>query len=260
MTPQQLIESGLLEAYVLGQCTASERADVENMAAQHPEVRAELQAVEQTIERYAAANAVAPPAWMKGRILDLIAREPGVSIPPSAPAYGWLKIAAIPLLLAALLLGFLLRQSKKEQSVQKAQIAELQRQAEDCTRREARSKLLDQEIALLRDRDTRPVQIGDGKDSRTYVYHNTLRSAAYLDVAAMPAPPPGKYYQAWALLPDVNGVKQHPVSLGMVDLASPGGLQQLRYQAGAAGYAISIEDHPEESKTPTVVAMVGRIS
>ncbi len=68
MDLQSFIQSGLLEAYVLGQCSAEERAQVERMAAEHAEVRAELSAIEASLEAYAAAQAVLPPDWMKTSI------------------------------------------------------------------------------------------------------------------------------------------------------------------------------------------------
>ncbi len=76
MDIQSFIQSGLLEAYVMGQCTAQERAEVERMAAAHPEVRAELDAIERALEKVAQANAVPPPAGLRDQILERIQAEP----------------------------------------------------------------------------------------------------------------------------------------------------------------------------------------
>jgi len=73
---QSFIQSGLLEAYVAGQCTAAERQEVARMAEQHPEVRAELAQIEQALENFAVANAIAPPPGLKDRILDQIDNLP----------------------------------------------------------------------------------------------------------------------------------------------------------------------------------------
>ena len=62
MDIQSFLESGLLESYALGQCTATERTLVEDMLAQHAEARSELSAIESALEQYANAQAIAPPS------------------------------------------------------------------------------------------------------------------------------------------------------------------------------------------------------
>lgn len=54
------IESGILEMYVLGYTDDAETAEVEQMAAIHPEVRSEISAINSALESYARANAVEP--------------------------------------------------------------------------------------------------------------------------------------------------------------------------------------------------------
>ena len=56
------IESGILELYVLGQLSATECDEVEAMAAKHPEVKAEITAIELAMEAYAFENAIEPSA------------------------------------------------------------------------------------------------------------------------------------------------------------------------------------------------------
>lgn len=64
------IESGVLELYVLGDLSPEEALQVEEMAAQHPEVKAEIAAIEQAIEQYAMQNAVEPSADVETRLLE----------------------------------------------------------------------------------------------------------------------------------------------------------------------------------------------
>lgn len=72
MDIKEYISSGVLELYVLGKLDAQESAAVELMAAQHPEVRAELDAIEQALEVYAQMHGQTPPQGTLGEILNRV--------------------------------------------------------------------------------------------------------------------------------------------------------------------------------------------
>ena len=66
------IESGILELYVLG-CTSEELSrDVELVAAADPTVRQEISKIEETMEAFAMANAIAPNPVAKPFLLATI--------------------------------------------------------------------------------------------------------------------------------------------------------------------------------------------
>ena len=257
MDIQSFIQSGLLEAYVLGQCNAEERALVEDMLSRYPEARAELQSIERALEGYASANAVPPPAWMKGRIMDLIDTEAPTAPTAATPAlksrsWRWLQLLALAL---AALAGYWIYRSiqlQAEKSTLEDRIEELQVQIDACRERDQRMEKMEQIVVLLRDRDTRPVALDNGKGT-AYAYFNPVRQTVALDIAGLPAPAPGKYFQFWAI------VDNQPVSMGMVDLQAVAGWQNLPYLENAAALAISQEDNPGGNATPTEVVMVGNI-
>ncbi len=264
MDIQSFIQSGLLEAYVLGQCSTEERALVERMVAEHAEVRAELTIIEMALEGYAAANTVAPPDWMKGRILEIIENE-GVSPAPPAPAAPTtgssstaLRVFQLLALGLALLGGFFFFQKDNltsEKTALENRIAELQIQIEDCNQRGQLLDKLQQANLLLRDRDTRIVPLAQaaGGVGSADTYLNTVRCQVAIDITSLPAPPAGKYYQFWSI---VNG---KTVSMGMVELQAIGGWQIIPCQANAVALAISLEDNPSGNPAPTEVFMVGNI-
>jgi len=64
------IETGILELYVLGDISPEEKAQVEEMASKHPEVRAEIAAIERGLEAYALDNAVEPAGHLRDKILN----------------------------------------------------------------------------------------------------------------------------------------------------------------------------------------------
>jgi len=66
------IASGVLDLYVMGATSPEETHTVEQMAAAHPEIRQEIEAVSQTMESYALAHAVAPRNVVKPLLLATI--------------------------------------------------------------------------------------------------------------------------------------------------------------------------------------------
>lgn len=242
MDLQSFLESGLIEAYVLGQGTAAERAEVERMAAAHPEVRTEIAAAEQALELYAQANAVAAPAWMKGRILDLIGQEsPPAVVREKAPMSAWTWLLLLSALLGLAGLWYLNRENQS-----------LRQQTVACTERTRQMEDLQRQIAFFENRGTRQFAL---KDSTTtvYAFQNPGICRVAVDVAALPPLPAGQYYQFWAI---VEG-QPAPRSMGMMQSDAPAGWQNFDCIPGAVAYAVSIENNPNGNAAPTVVKLVG---
>ena len=65
MTSKQFIESGILEQYVFGTASPSELEEVERMAAADPLIRSEINAICETLEIQAMANAIEPGPAVK---------------------------------------------------------------------------------------------------------------------------------------------------------------------------------------------------
>jgi mannose-6-phosphate isomerase-like protein (cupin superfamily) len=71
-TLSSYIDSGILEAYVLGFATTEEIAEVEKLAISHPEIKNELEQIENSIGQYASKHAVQPHATVKPMLLATI--------------------------------------------------------------------------------------------------------------------------------------------------------------------------------------------
>ncbi len=255
MDLQSFIQSGLLESYVLGQCTRSERVLVEQMLAQHPEVRAEMSAIEQALEGYATSQAIAPPQALKGQIIGAIGREAGPlsTRPRSGGTLLLFQLLALGLLAAAVFLFFQKNKEAEEKTALSKQVADIEVRLNAC---DQSNQDLRDIINVLRSPETRPVKIGSGGDNEklnTYVFSNKSRCKVLLDMSGMPTAEQGKHLQMWAI---ADG---KPQSLGMINLQSLGGLQEFECVQGAVAYAISVEDKPEGNPTPTVVLMSGAL-
>ncbi|WP_026896871.1 cupin domain-containing protein [Daejeonella oryzae] len=68
----ELIQSGLLESYLMGMASPHEIEQVEQMAEAHEEIREELNAIEQVLEEYALQNAIEPDPIIKPFLMATI--------------------------------------------------------------------------------------------------------------------------------------------------------------------------------------------
>lgn len=250
MDLQSFIQSGLLESYVLGQCTRSERSLVERMLAQYPEARAEMSAIEEALEAYAQSQAINPPSGLKAIILDAVEREANPRKAPPVALLRAFQLAALGLLVAAAFFFFQKNKENAEKEVLQKQIAALEVQLSNC----AESKAI---VDVLSHPDTKSIKMTDSQKApkvSTYVFNNETKCKVELAVSGMPAPPERRYFQMWALVKD-----EKPRSMGMVDLQSPGGVQTFDCVPNAIGFAVSAEESPKGNPEPTLLIMSGSV-
>lgn len=72
MNLKEYIASGIIESYVMGLASESERTEFEQMCAQYPELVAERRKFEESLEAYASEQAVRPPEEVKAKVLKAI--------------------------------------------------------------------------------------------------------------------------------------------------------------------------------------------
>jgi len=247
---KEYILSGVLELYVLGKLDAQENAAVELMAAQHPEVRVEIDAIEQALEVYAQLHAQTPPQGTLGEILNRVDQlrpaNPAASAgstPQSPRLFMVLVIAAALVSIMAALWAF----NGKRQT--EAQIAGVQARLDsirlscDAIARENVANLA--ELDFLKDIATRPIIMrgtpGKAPAAIAAVYVNPQQGKAYLNVVNLPAPTPGKQYQLWVIV----GTNL-PTDMGVFDLPqTPGLLKEIAFRSEFAGkvtFAVTLED------------------
>lgn len=253
MDIQSFIQSGLLEAYVAGQCTAAERAEVERMAAEHPEIRDELNKIEEALEKFAVAYAIKPPDNLKDLILKHISNLPKSDATPMRTSGRFLRVFQAAAAIALLATAYLFWQNNlqtSELAKLRTENQDLQKQVKECAdRREQTNNMM----ALLRDTDTHAIKLTDGKALHITVFNNDLRKECALDVTGLPLPFNNMYFQFWAI---VDG---KPVSRGMIDLNAIAGWQPFPYLEGTQAYAISQEKSPQGNPFPTFVIASGNV-
>ncbi len=224
------------------------------MAAQHEEIRLEIDQIEKTLESYAQAGAVTPPPGtltsIKERIDSLDHTQPTIQ----HPASNWTRfLAAASILLTAGCIWLWITNQQLHQDLNAlTSNADSQKICCDSSRMEADS--LAGIMAFLQDPNTRTV-IMQGTDnspgSSATVLFNEDRQTAFVNLASIPPSPTGKQYQLWAL---IDG---QPVDMGVLPLSISRDqyLVTVPYQATAGGYAVTLEP-AGGSVVPTLEAMV----
>lgn len=273
MNIKEYIESGILEAYVLGALSEEELAKVEADIAMYPELEAERQAIEEAMFNFANEQAITPPASMQDEIWNAINPTSATAqdVPPSstpktvpldskdiaAPRPGWQRAAIWAAVLVSVLTNFMLLSQRNKGK------EELQAMTSRLDSMVAQQELLAAEFKKQNDILTNPamqtvIMRKDGDTNAAgMVYWNKQTGEAYLAFNNMQLPPQGKQYQLWVIQ---DG---KPVDMGVIPnelVSSDGKMQRINMQVSSGqAFAISLEKEGG-NPTPTEVYMVGAIS
>ena len=267
---QEIIESGRLEQYALGELDPAARAEVEAQASRYPEVRQELDDLLAGLDLYADAHALTPPAGMRERVLGRVLAEIGTAtpaaaapapvvptmrvsasnphvastLPVAAPAprsNGWAIAASIALLLSLVGNALLYTNWQRTRSDLAVALGDQTRFANATQVMERRLSATQEQLHVLRSPDEYKLVALAGTPAhptaRARVLFNKVAHRVYVDVAQLPPLPPGKQYQLWAL---DNG---KPVDAGMLTAATTAGpgLQQMKDIGSAQAFAMTVE-------------------
>jgi anti-sigma factor RsiW len=254
------IESGTIEACLLGQASPAEVAEMERLASQHPAIAAEVAAVRAALDAlqtvHAEAAALPPPAHLKVRVLA--AAEAAVPSQPasrtSAPVRpatsNWSVWLAIGALLACAGATYLYVQETQATKALSTQQAELKADLRAVTLAadslglalEAKTAAYDA-LAMRCSRAVQLKGLAAAPSAAAFVYWNEDDGAVMARVDLLPPPPTGKAYQLWAI---VDG---KPYDLGMLPMRGDSlPLTRMpKVVRGATAFAVTLE---KESGVP----------
>ncbi|RFM29883.1 anti-sigma factor [Deminuibacter soli] len=270
MDTQAYIQSGIIESYVLGLATAEEAAELQQLCAQYPEIKAAVEAFELELEQQAMNDAIAPDAAVKTALMATLFNEEqqqaivqpigtGAPVIPMHPVYPshhktWQTIAAAAILLFVVSAGFNIYYYNHYQSARNEYQALLQErnnlQASNDTYK-AKFNEAASSLRMMGDTAMHAVKMNGlpGKEgSYATVYWNKQNNDVYLLANNLPQTPAGHQYQLWAI---VNG---QPVDAGMISDCA-GALCKMKTIANAQAFAITLEKEGG-SPTPTLTAML----
>ena len=221
MDVKAYIASGILELYVAGILSEEENQEVYTAMQQHPEIREEVERIEQTVRQVTASVSPSDTSNYEERITKAILGESDadeIPIVPLAPKKtNWLAYSGWA---AAVLLGaglFYLQQQHKDlkSDIQTTEIENnyLEQQIEQANQSLEASREL---VEILRDKNISTTNLAGqtvSPESYAKVYWNQETQTVYIDALGLPEPPPGKVYQVWSLT--LNPLT--PTSLGLLE-------------------------------------------
>ena len=276
MNIKEYIESGILEAYVLGALTELERAQVDADIALYPELADEVEAIEMAMQLHANTTSVTPPAFMQEKIWNAIqAQQPAannaieqkpaskvvVFDPPVATVRpAWQRAAVWAAVLVSVITNLVLLSQRNQIRTQNTELASrIDKLESKDSQMLAKVESYDKGMNMIADTGMKTIVMRSAKPGHEMtgmVFWSKGKGDTYLAIHNMPMPPKGMQYQLWVIQ---DG---KPVSMGMVgsDLVANAGkmFKVPMLVKGGQAFAISLEKEGG-NPTPTEVMVVGAI-
>lgn len=264
MNEQEIISSGLLELYVMGNTTAEETLSVEAWAKLYPDVATEIAAIERVMENYAQANAITPAAYVKENIFKAIQTDTASAITKNkeavaakiysiSPFWKYAAAASIALLIGSIIFNYTFYNKYQAASndLETAQ-TELQKQKD-------LAESMNNYMKVTGDKNAMSVSLKgmpDVPEAAARIYWMQDSHEVYIDPSNLPKAPDGMQYQFWAI---VDG---KPVSGGMINTLKDGRVvhvQKMRSFGNAQAFAVSLEKAGPEKSAPSRVFVMGSL-
>lgn len=244
---QTIVDSNLLENYLMGTTSDEETLQAEKYILLYPEVSKVYDELQENLELFAKAHAVQPPDELKDKILIRIRKEN-----KNKTRFMKFAIAAsFTILVSAGASYFFWEQDQsfqEENAIVKNKVDDLQE--------EMREQLEDvrNQFIVLQNPETKQYKVTGNKKAKelkAVAYVNPVKKLSYLNVSKLPHLSEDQCYQMWA---EVNG---EMVNLGII-IEADKKLLALPYSDNALGY-ITIEPKGGND-SPTVENIVANIA
>lgn len=253
MDPEEIIASGQLEMYVCGALPPDESQEVQEAVNTFPEVRRELELIEESL--LLLAETVSPPvqAMTWTEILNVI-RNNNSTGNDKVRSLNWAAITgwAAAILFMSGIMWMLKQNSDLNNSIQ-VTTTENTILREEKANTETQLAENNEVLEVLRSKDyqayTLPGNQAVAPEAFAKVYLNKKESIAYIDTKGLPTPPRGKVYQVWSLKME----PLTPTSVGLISAESEMGEGIYKFVNFPDPEAFGITLEPEGgSETPTM--------
>jgi anti-sigma-K factor RskA len=272
---EDYISSGILEAYALGELSATERAEVDKNLAQYPALRKELARIEDAQEQLLMKAAIKPRASVKANLFASIDASskttPVKRVEPTTkviemssdkqPSVSFWRFAAAASITVAVISSFLAYNYWNKWKSSETNLAELiaqnQQMASDYNKVNQRIDDIEKELNITNNPAfNRVVMKGtpNAPNALASVYWNESTKEVYLSIQDMKALAQENQYQLWAI---IDG---KPVDAGVFDSNFIGLLKMKDIHPGAATFAVTIEPRGgKPSPTLETMQVVGNV-
>ena len=262
MNIEEYISSGVLEAYALGDLGEKERAEVEGYLSAYPQLREELQRIEEAQEQLLMRAAVQPRTSLKGELMKKILVTPDREkvIPLRNTQFPIWKFVAAASVLAAIAASYLAYDYRSKWIDARTDYSDLlaqnQQMAQDFNRVNERVDKMEGDLRVISDPAfIRVLMAGTGAapQSSAYVYWNRNSDEVFLKIGNMDELPENSQYQLWGI---VDG---KPVDAGVFD-SDADGLIPMKHIRGASAFAVTIEPRGgNQQPTLSTMQVIGNV-
>jgi len=265
---KEILNSGILESYVLGVASPEEEKQVEEYRLLYPEIEMEINEISLSIDNYALKFEQEPPSDLREKVLKNMADLSKETVKPFITTTKnteiknsfWSQkfaIAASYILLIASIAANIYFYSKWQKT--QGQLADLNSKNDELastyktTQKEYQNLVFD--VNILQNPETKTVMLEGLKvapKSWVKLYWNKNKKMVLLASQDLPEAPNGKQYQLWAI---IDG---KPVDAGMLELKS--GMQKLKEIDNASAFAITLEKKGGELQPKGDMYVLGKVS
>lgn len=255
---KHIIESGLMESYLLGECSPEQEQEIDALLENSEELQRYLSELEDGLWAMTETVAVEPPAELKDRIKASLgktsSRENLERPSANSRALSWTVVALASALIIALLLfvsGWV-RNMELSRDKQRVELLLLQHEdhMEDLN---AMIDTMQAQLQLLMNENTRRYPISaqtNNGNLQLMAYWNTKLSSSLLKIVELPEIPEDQCLQMWA---DVDGKM---ISVGI--LANSTGLMPINYLDNAESLNVTVEK-AGGAEHPTVANLIANV-
>lgn len=253
MNIKEYLDSGVLELYVLGELSEAEQKEVEQMMAQYPELREELNQIELATESVFNKLGMAPSTETKEILLDSINEQ------PKTKSFNWLVAASISIaVISSIIAGNYYVKYSDASSELSYLKSENIRIADQLSTVNNELDQLDQSVEILMNEGYERITLNgtdNSPNSKAFVYWNAELSEVYFSISDMQELTEEQQFQLWAI---IDGT---PVDMGLIDSDDPTLLSKMKSINGnPAAFAITIEPKGgSESPTLEQMQMIGYV-
>ncbi len=244
MEPTSIIESGILERYVLGVATENEKKEVELWANKSPQIANLLMENRKALEKYALAFELPSLASVRDKIFNQINMEKQtkeIQLTPNSQIKTWWVAASLLISTASLLANVYYGTQTEKLKGQLSQISKTNnRLTYENLINKANYRSAAEQLSLLHKHGSKTTHLEGleiAKESSAMIYWNSETKNLYLSIDNLPKAPSGKQYQLWAL---ADGI---PVDAGVIEPnAQQNSLIKMKLIDKAQAFAISLEN------------------
>lgn len=265
MNIKEYISTGVLEAYVLGELSGHERAELERNLLLYPELRSELLLVEKAQEELLMHAAIQPRKEVKARLFNKADSSTGkqkvLSGSTGLASWFWPYAAAACFALAVVSSYFAIdyRSRWKQTSSNLSELmAQNARIAENYNQVDQQLDKLQRDVNVIDNPSfTRIMMIGteNAPQASASVYWNDSTQEVYLRIHNVKELARQSQYQLWAI---IDG---KPVDAGVFDADVEGLVRMKSVAKGASTFAVTIEPRGgKQSPSLETMQMAGNVT